>query len=434
MLVPLIWATLAACAIPAMVAFKRSRDVFHPTLYLGVLCAFVYVFIPVRLTRGTELFTYLTEEQAEFGQLLALLGITALMGGCLRGGRATGRQGSTGNAWSAAALQKGAIGMGTVGMVCWLFTIRQVGGFANAFGQAYGSGWSEYGYIRDAVMLVIVAIVLLLTPECFVRRDPSWKIAVCVFSAPYMIQGLLGARRGPTFVILLTLGMSWYLARRRRPALITAALSGLAVGLLMLFLVTNRGSIYLGSEGTFDSDVTKVVSGANESNEYIFGTGCIMAARQTGRFFWGKRYLAQIIVRPVPRQLWPSKYEDFGVGELEQNAGVAGGGLVDVMGWKEVPGAAAAMIADLWVEFSWGYLPVLWFVGLAYGSVWRRAVTVGGPWNSQYVILAALSVYLVTQSGEAVIFRLLILSLPTWWIWRTAALQPSMRGTGAYSS
>ena len=45
----------------------------------------------------------------------------------------------------------------------------------------------------------------------------------------------------------------------------------------------------------------------------------------------------------------------------------------------------------------------------------------GGPWTAQYVILAALSVYLVMQTMEAVIFRLLILSIPlrlAWWLAR----------------
>ena len=61
-------------------------------------------------------------------------------------------------------------------------------------------------------------------------------------------------------------------------------------------------------------------------------------------------------------------------------------------------------------------------VGYAYGWVWKRAVTRGGPWSSQYVIISALSIYLVMQTGEAVIFRTILLSVPSWAAWKWAML------------
>lgn len=148
----------------------------------------------------------------------------------------------------------------------------------------------------------------------------------------------------------------------------------------------------------------------------------MIAADKENRFFWGRRYLAQVIVRPIPKQIWPNKYEDFGVPELLRNAGVAGEGLAPIMGWSAVTGAAAAMVADLWVEFSWLSIPVMGAIGYAYGAVWRRAVIVGGVWTTQYIIFALLSIYLITQSGEAVIFRFVILTLPARYVWRKAEI------------
>ena len=43
----------------------------------------------------------------------------------------------------------------------------------------------------------------------------------------------------------------WYLVRARRPRLGSALLGGLAVGLLLLFLLANRDRIYLGTEADF---------------------------------------------------------------------------------------------------------------------------------------------------------------------------------------
>ena len=380
--------------------------------------------MPLSLTKDDLLFQYVTESQAEFCQTLALLGILGLMIGCLSGAAAraghTAEQYSFGYSWQ--TLQKGAYILGAIGFACWAITIRGAGGFSGAFGQADGAGWSDFGYVREGVFLLIAALMLLLTPQSFRHRDKKWYIALIVFTIPWLMQGLLGARRGPTFVITCTLGMSWYLARGRRPPLVLLLGAGAALGALMLFLVTNRGKIYLGSDFSgMKTDITETVTKADESNEYVFGIGCIETARLTNHYFWGRRYLAEILVRPIPHQLWENKYDDFGVGELTRNAGVGSPQMMmAVMGWRAAPGAAAAMIADLWVEFTCLLVPVLFVIGYLYGRIFNRATDEGGPWNSQNTILSILAVYLVTQSGEAVIFRFFLLTIPTWLVWRQA--------------
>ena len=59
-------------------------------------------------------------------------------------------------------------------------------------------------------------------------------------------------------------------------------------------------------------------------------------------------------------------------------------------------------------------------LGWIYGAVWRQAMLRRGAWASFYVILAALSIYLVMQTMEAVIFRTLELGLPCWLAWKWA--------------
>jgi len=45
------------------------------------------------------------------------------------------------------------------------------------------------------------------------------------------------------------------------------------------------------------------------------------------------------------------------------------------------------------------------------------AIEKGGFWILQYVVAVVLSLYLIMQTMEAVIFRFLILSAPIWLIW-----------------
>jgi hypothetical protein len=213
--------------------------------------------------------------------------------------------------------------------------------------------------------------------------------------------------------------MGWYMHRRKRPSLVITGAAGAALGLLMLFLVSNRQNIYLGSDQELTNDVTSIVETPDTGNEFIYGTGTILSSEQRDSFYWGWRYLAQVLIRPIPSSIWPTKYEDFGVPELMRNAGT-GEGFAETLGWSGANGSAPGLIADLWTEFHWLNLPVLFLLGVAYAGAWRKAQVEGGLWTAQYVIMAALSIYFVMQTMEAVIYRLLILSIPLRVAWRIA--------------
>src|SRR5580704_1102676 len=101
------------------------------------------------------------------------------------------------------------------------------------------------------------------------------------------------------------------------------------------------------------------------------------------------------------------------------NAGT-GEGFAETLGWEGASGSAPGIIADLWVEFYWLNVPVLFLLGRVYGVAWRKAQLDGGPWIAQYIVLSALSIYFVMQTMEAIIFRVLILSIPMHAAWRIA--------------
>jgi hypothetical protein len=220
-------------------------------------------------------------------------------------------------------------------------------------------------------------------------------------------------------MITVITAMGWYMNRQRRPSLAVTVVTGVTVGFLLLFLVTNRRNIHLGSDQELTTDVTSMVERPDTGNEYIYGSGAILAAEQVGKHYWGRRYLAQILIRPIPSVIWPTKYEDFGLPELNRNAGT-GEGFTEALGWEGAYGSAPGIISDLWLEFKWLSLPALWILGRLYGLAWKKSRLVGGPWITQYIIAAALSIYFVMQTMEAVIVRSLILSIPIWVSWRSA--------------
>jgi hypothetical protein len=59
-------------------------------------------------------------------------------------------------------------------------------------------------------------------------------------------------------------------------------------------------------------------------------------------------------------------------------------------------------------------------IGWCYGRAWSQAVISGGVWVVIYCLMFSLSAFLVMQTLEAMIYRLLLLAVPGLLAWRHA--------------
>jgi hypothetical protein len=411
----LLIAAAAVAVIGLICALDGSRDVFHPLVFIAPMLAFLYGWMPWKLFHENGLARYFDDGQLRFVAILNLLGVFAFIASCLAVGvRIPQRQKRRDHRLSRTALNRLLIGgaiAGSLGLLCWAITIINVGGFVNAYSASYSGGWDDSGYIRDGSLLMLIGVLMAVTSRS--AGGPRWPsyAMMAIFGLPWLSSAVLMARRGPTFAFAVILLMGWYINRTRRPPLVLVGVAGACLGWLVLFLVTNRQSIYIGSSLDVKTDVSDIVEKPDTGNEWIYGAGTVLSSQRRGHYFWMRRYLAQILVRPIPSAVWPTKYEDFGVPELLHNAGT-GEGFADALGWVGAPGSAPGIVADLWVEVWWLAIPFMGLLGWTYGRVWKNAVTKGGYWSSQFVVISALSIYLVMQTMEAVIFRTLLLSIP----------------------
>ena len=412
----LIWAVVAIIAVAMFYAYTVSRDVFHPLMFIGPMMIFMYAWMPAQLDSIGGLDGFFQRDQLDFVQGINVAGIVCFILGCLSVSCRLPKLPPPIPQVSAPALVIGGALLGFIGLSAWIFAIVNVGGFSAAFSESYAGGWDDNGYIRDASLLLFPAFLLILSASFQQGFRILNTVLLGLFIAPWAVQAVLTARRGPTFMIIVVVAMGWYLNRGKRPALILMVVAAPLVGFLLLFLVTNRQNIYLGSDRDVTADVGAIVEKPDTGNEYIYGAGGLLSSEQRNSFYWGRRYLAQVLIRPIPHTIWPTKYEDFGLPEMSHNAGT-GEGFEETLGWQGAVGSAPGIIADLWMEFHWLNLPVLFLLGRFFGSAWRSAQLVGGASMAQYIIMAALSIYFVMQTMEAVIFRLLILSVPLRFVW-----------------
>lgn len=422
----LLWAAILICGLGMICAFDRSRDVFHPLVFIAPMMAFIYGWIPLKLTAANGLARYFDAEQLMFVQLLNVAGIACFVIACLAAASNTRRPRVEADPLSPTVCGRLLIAssiIGGIGLVCWSISIINVGGPIKAFSVAYGGGWDDSGYIRDTSLLLLIGV--LLAVSAMASQGPriiSLSLGL-LFGLPWLVQAILTARRGPTFSFAVIVLMGWYLNRRRRPPVIAVAAAGFLLGWLVLFLLANRGNIYIGSSFDVNTDVTQMVEKPDTGNEYIYGTGAVITAQRRSHYFWLRRYLAQVLIRPIPSSIWPTKWDDFGLPEIHNNAGT-GYGFGDALGWEGAVGSAPGIVADLWLEMWYFALPTMALLGFLYGRVWRKALTLGPAWASQYVILSALSIYMVMQTMEAILFRTLMLSVPCWIAWKWALRAP----------
>jgi hypothetical protein len=264
-------------------------------------------------------------------------------------------------------------------------------------------------------LLSLPALLLLTLSNRSERFSIREMLLMAAFASPFLIHGIFGGRRGPTFVGIVGPAMVFYMARAKRPRLPTVLAAGGLLGVLLLALVSNRGSVYWGSDMEFQRSPTEYLR-PGAGNDFIYAVGLAIVMDETRDFSWGSSYLTMLFVRPIPRAIWPTKYEDaaafFDRPNLEGNLGIDVKAFRYVLGWDAAVGAAPGVIGDMWREFAWGMPLALMVLGWFYGFAWRRAVWRQGAWVPVYCLLASLSLYLVMQSLEAMLYRFLITVVP----------------------
>ena len=419
----------------------QRNDTLHPLVYISLMLGFLYVVMPFLLHTSGELYSFFDMKEVSYVQFLNLICICCLLFGIVTGDRGVRRD----PGWISRftyeisppqrrAMRKVALLLGSIGTGLFIYGIFNVGGFVAAFDSPKGGGWAQTGYLRDLKLLVIPAIGL----EYMSRRDERWTHAaigrMALYSAPLVARGVLATSRGWFFMGIMTLVGGWYLTQDRRPRFSTVLVGGGVVGLIMLFLVTYRGEIYIGS-AFFDDQTPALTEVINKSvgrtaeggigNEYIYGVYTVLLAEEENDYYWGKRYLAYTLVRPIPSLLWSSKYESMGVSGIRWNAGTLGE-VHDAPIYEQFPGGMyPGIVGDLFVEFSWGAVLVAFLIGWIYGSCWRLHLTRGGLWTIIYHTLMAMSVFGVMQTiAAAFLARVLVIAIPTFLAWKTQ-VQPT---------
>jgi len=430
MLEPLIILTAIVLIAGMLKAYYSDGDVLHPMLFFGPLFLFATVLDPWLVRDALSRF-FKYEEDVNLVLVLNLLGVTALVMGTLREVRPRSaprhQRAPSLDERERVQLRRVAWALAIVAVTTYAFGIWNTGGFVSAFSQVKGGGRSGSGYVAEAMNLGLVGAAMAALSQH--RR--RWTAPTIVLSflglLPNLIQGTFGGRRGPLFLALATFVLSWVFTRPRQPRLWVLGCSLAGVLVSVVFIGSQRSHLYLGSQdaevkwdrflGSFQPDE----SGAEGSN-FIYGAGFVVATNHAGQFTWGREIAVNLLVRPIPRQIWPTKYEDVGATWIT-NAYPGLGHItisdwLDAVGWVPLAGSSAISITDLFGEFGWGAIVAMYLIGRGFAWLRFHRRTRGGLWELLYIEALILTIYLATQSFSAFYHRYLILSVPTIITWK----------------
>lgn len=421
-----------------LLAYQRTRDVLHPMLFLGPLFLHGTVIDPWLMRNQVDRF-FRYQEDIEVVLYLYLVGVAALVLGLLH--RPGGVQGPQ-QAMSPIArrelriLQHIAMLLAVGGLAAYAYGIFNVGGFVAAFSRIKGGGETSSGYVGEAMNLGLAAAAIVAVSRY--RRGWTQGSLMLLFLGllPNLVQGTLGGRRGPLFLAMVGLVVAWIIARPKRPHVLAIGCA-LATVLLSVALVWSQRSIlYLGSDEQFDWGAFQTTLSQEEMGEgsnFVYGAGFVTATRHSGQFTWGRELAVNLFVRPIPRQLWPTKYQDVGAdwvtNEYPGLGHLTTDDWLDAVGWIPLAGSSAVSISDLFGEFGWGAVLVMYLVGRGFAFLCARRLSHGGVWALLYFEALILSIYLATQSFSAFYHRYLILAIPTIVMWR-AFVNPRSRTPG----
>lgn len=414
-------------------AWARTRDPLHPAIWLSMLFFLGMVVEPFLCLMHPDIETLFPEfDGVGMGLAIQYLGMGCFFIGLfsVRGPRV--RTDNVGVAIDARlnTLQKRQLLrlawlLGCMAVAAYMLTIVNGGGFLRAYSRSKGGGVSLSGYQGEGVLLGVAAMVLYAMGMQGRRMSVSRALPMLVFVWPLLMSGTFGGRRGPLFLAISSLFFCWHLARGRLPRAKTIAITGLMCVVAVLFIQSQRRNLYLGSEKGFDLQLFLNVVQKDElhtGDNFVASTGAVLGHLATGEHHYGRRFFITYLVRPIPKQFWPTKYDDMarilygGKSYADAVSAAENGAWSDDLDWRPPAGYAVNSIVDLFAEFSWAFVAACWLFGRMIASLWTNFRERGGFWLVYYVAAMVLSIYLPTQSFSAFAHRFLYICVMTFFI------------------
>lgn len=411
-----LWLFFGTCLAVFAITYAATRDVFHPNC-LAMLFFAGTVGSGAVIVNSQYLPTEFALLDYNHDLLLYAMGVWCFGLGSLWGGTRTTRIRSVAQQLEHGSLIRISYILGAIALATYAAQVLAGGGFTAVYSTIKGRGDLGSG-VQDLIFLAVPAGAAYIV--AMRRRYLGWRniLVLAVLLSPLLIPGFLSTRRGYAAMAMGTIFFSWYFAGNKRPSVLYLLLASMVGGATLLILVSLREEIYLGSDILERISVDMVTTRMAElfvkpggGSEFIYSSLVIRDALEQGDFWWGARYVAVVLLWPIPSFVFANKYATFGLDGMLYNAGTTGQNFQDELGTL---GAAPMLIGDTFVEFSYGCLLFLFILGFWLSRLWRGALRQSDVAIIIYVCALTLMVFLFSQTFAAFIQRFVLMAGLTW--------------------
>lgn len=302
----------------------------------------------------------------------------------------------------------------------YILQLNSGGGFFEVYSQVKGKGDLGSG-INDFIYLCVPATAIYILSIGNRKMDIRDWIIIAIIISPILLTGILSSRRGPTAMGFGAVGFSYCLIRNYRPSLIVFLTASFLGGCFLLFLVAFRGQIFLGSDLLAGLSMTEVQSRIGEfvgdpapGHEFVYSSTVMTNANIQSDYWYGLRYVLATTIWLVPSMIFPDKYVTLGAEGMLYNGGTSGRIWTDSI---NAPGAAPMFFADTYIEFGIFAVFFVFAFGWWIGRRWIVMRQGDALSHVLYVCILTLMIYLYSQAFSAFAQRLIVMSLPTWFLW-----------------
>lgn len=420
------WLTGLVIVLGGGSVYMRTRDPLHPAVFLAPLLFVGYCGWPLLLNRDGGIPALLGPESSEFVAQIYLLSTMSLYAGlALQSSHPACRAGVR---WSIqslldkdnAAFQRKrifvlSIILGAIASLAYWYAVYVSGGFSLVYSGYKGQYSSGVNYINEAPLLAYPAAILYALANSGRRVRATDLVFVLLLLSPNILHALFGVRRGPLFISLVVMFLSVIIIRGHIPKLGRVMVGVVLVLSAVVVLWTVRKDAFTeeGASISQQSLAARLMPSTERlwENDYIAGVSAVIVAREVGEYFWGYRYIVELLVRPIPREIWPTKYEDVGaIWNLGAEGGYTQFDQIVVLGFELPAGSALGLFADLYLELSWAGAAIAFAFGCFLRWLWVKHRTRGQFWSLLLLLALGLGIYLPTQSFSAWFHRFLFMA------------------------
>ena len=423
-----IYLLLTACVIlgSMAVSYRRTRDPLSPLITFTPMLLYVYAFHPFVIHSNPQFISFFPHpEDREFVFIVNLISVAAFCAGAsyFRHSSSDNQSFQILDLDASMRVRRNffqlSLVLGVMASLSFWWMVYQSGGPLKLLRQNKPFMVSASGYIGEMPMLTYPAVLLLAAAWQGRQLNLGRVLMALLIASPQLSWAIIGKRRGTIFLIGATLAAFWYLVRNKKPnwKMIVGGVGML--GLLLLFVAAHRSQGLLEALGAdSQSNLTDTLAGSRltAGDEFVSSSATILASRHNNHHYWGLRFFAMFVVRPIPSFLWESKWDDLGVGFMKSQAGQAGMTETQwdlAVGFNPLMGSAGGFVSDAYLEWAWGGPVACFVLGFGFSWLWKQWVTHGGVWTVIYVEAMILTVYLPSQSLGAWAYRFALIAVPT---------------------